>query len=130
MKNQTEQSPPRLAIEQLGPMLRERRGNRGIRAIAAEIGVSIATLSRVETGKQPDLDTFSKICRWLSIDPSEVLGCGLPVDRNDAGNSAIASGSSVFAHFRAEKTMKPETAQHLGALILAVQRAVGSEPEK
>lgn len=120
----------RLAIEQLGPMLRERRGSRGIRAIAAEIGISIATLSRVETGKQPDLDTFSKICQWLSIDPSEVLGGGIPVDRNDEDNSTLATRSGVFAHFRAEKAMKPETAQHLGALILAVQRAVGSEPEK
>lgn len=128
MKNRTEQSTSRLAIEQLGPMLKERRGNRGIRATAAEIGISIATLSRVETGKQPDLDTFSKICRWLSIDPSEVLGCGVPADRGGGDDAAAAGG--VFAHFRAEKAMKPETAQHLGALILAVQRAMGSEPEE
>lgn len=120
----------RITIEQLGPMLKNRRGNRGIRAVAAEIGVSIATLSRVETGKQPDLDTFSKMCRWLSIDPGEVLGCGVPADRNDAEQSSGAAGSGVFAHFRAEKAMKPETAQHLGALILAVQRAVGSESEE
>lgn len=118
----------RITIEQLGPMLKDRRGNRGIRAVAAEIGVSIATLSRVETGKQPDLDTFSKICRWLSIDPGEVLGCGLSSERNATGHALRTAGVAAYAHFRAEKALKPETAQHLGALILAVQQAVGSEP--
>jgi len=118
----------RITIEQLGPMLKDRRGNRGIRAVAAEIGVSIATLSRVETGKQPDLDTFSKICRWLSIDAGEVLGCGLPSKRDSSDLAPKTAGVAVYAHFRAEKAMKPETAQHLGALILAVQQAVGSEP--
>lgn len=120
----------RMTIEQLGPMLKEQRGSRGIRAVAAEIGVSIATLSRVETGKQPDLDTFSKLCRWLNVDPGEVLGFSASTDRADADSATQAMGTGVYAHFRAEKSMKPETAQHLGALILAVQRAVGSEPEE
>lgn len=120
----------RMTIEQLGPMLKERRGSRGIRAVAAEIGVSIATLSRVETGKQPDLDTFSKLCRWLNIDPGEVLGFSVSADRGDADGAASIMGSGIYAHFRAEKAMKPETAQHLGALILAVQRAVRSETEE
>ena len=119
----------RMTIEQLGPMLKERRGSRGIRAVAAEIGISASTLSRVETGKQPDLDTFSKICRWLSIDPSEVLGFSVTSGRSSNGSTAETVGSGVYAHFRAEKIMKPETAQHLGALILAVQQAIRSEAE-
>lgn len=120
----------RITIEQLGPMLKERRGSRGIRAVAAEIGISAATLSRVETGKQPDLDTFSKICRWLNIDPGEVLGFSVTSDQNGGTSIRETIGSGVYAHFRAEKVMKPETAQHLGALILAVQQAVGSESEE
>ena len=120
----------RMTIEQLGPMLKVQRGSRGIRAVAAEIGVSIATLSRVETGRQPDLDTFSKLCRWLNIDPGEVLGFSASADPGHASSATNAMGTGVYAHFRAEMAMKPETAQHLGALILAVQRAVGSETEE
>lgn len=113
----------RLTLAQLGPLLRERRGYRGIRAVAAEIGISAPTLSRVETGKQPDLETFTKICQWLGVDAGEVLGCSLP-----AGNAPHPQvGAGVYAHFRAEKTMKPETAQRLGELIMAVQRAMADE---
>src|SRR5205809_6297369 len=64
----------RLHLHQMGPLVRERRGERGIREVAADIGISPATLSRVERGKLPDLDTFSKLCRWLQVDPAEVLG--------------------------------------------------------
>ena len=53
---------------------RSARGDRGIRMVADEIGVSAATLSRVERGLMPDLETFGKICRWLKVDPAEVLG--------------------------------------------------------
>ncbi len=112
----------RITLEQLGPMLKEKRGNRGIRAVAAEIGTSAATLSRVESGKQPDLDTFAKICLWLGIDAGEVLGCAMPT--SSAEETPAGFGPAVFAHFRAEKTMNTETAQRLAELILAVQRAM------
>ena len=35
---------------------------------AKQIGISKATLSRVENGKVPDLNTFSKIIKWLGKD--------------------------------------------------------------
>lgn len=113
---------PKISIEQLGPMLKEKRGGRGIRAVATEMGISAATLSRIESGKQPDLDTFAKICKWLNIDAGEVLGCSTS---EVTSNNSIPGGS--FAHFRADKTLSPDTARHLGELILAVQQAVSNE---
>lgn len=109
----------RIGLEQLGPALREKRGSRGIREVAEEIGISSATLSRVENGKQPDLENFSRLCAWLQIDPGAVLG----VRRNpiEAQISEVA-----YAHFRTEKTINSETANHLGRLILAVQQAIKS----
>ena len=56
-----------LPIEQLGPLIKNRRGNRGLRQVAAEINVSAATLSRVESGKRPDLESSRKICAWLGV---------------------------------------------------------------
>jgi len=118
----------KITLEQLGPLLRERRGNRGLREIAAQVGISAATLSRIEAGKQPDLETFSKICQWLQIDASELLGCAIP---GTISSSTMHTGAPpVLAHFRAAQAMSPETARHLGELILAVQRAVLAEAEE
>lgn len=61
-------------IEKLGPLLKERRGEKGLRTIAREIGVSAATISRIERGKKPDIDSFRKICLWLEVDPGDILG--------------------------------------------------------
>lgn len=63
-----------LTLETLGLKVAEQRGRRGVREAAKEIGISAATVSRVERGKLPDLHNFGKICRWLGVDPGEVLG--------------------------------------------------------
>jgi hypothetical protein len=44
----------------------------GVREAAKLIGVSIATLSRVECGKNCDGDTLAKIVLWL-IEPAQTL---------------------------------------------------------
>ena len=63
-----------ISIHSLGRLALERRGVRGIREVAVEMGISPATLSRVERGKMPDLETFGKICKWLRIYPAPVFG--------------------------------------------------------
>src|SRR6266436_951724 len=64
---------PRLTLHALGLKIIEKRGDKGVREAAKEIGTSAATLSRVERGHLPDLETFGKICKWLGVDPGEVL---------------------------------------------------------
>jgi len=105
----------KLTIHALGRKLLETRGERGVREAAKEIGVSPATLSRMERGHVPDLDTFGKVCRWLRIDPAEVLG---------VEPRATATRPSAVVHFRKDQTLNPKTAQALAQLILAAQRAV------
>ncbi|MBV9865366.1 MAG: helix-turn-helix transcriptional regulator [Abitibacteriaceae bacterium] len=131
----------RITIEQLGVELKRKRGERGLRETAKEIGISTATLSRIESGKQPDLDTFSKLCKWLGVDAGELLGCSLEISQemgvvapnqaqptiNQSQKAAPLLSGSVYAHFRADKELSAETAQHLSALILAVQEFLISE---
>jgi transcriptional regulator with XRE-family HTH domain len=38
---------------------------------AEEIGVSKATLSRIENNKTPEVNSFCKICSWLKTNPSD-----------------------------------------------------------
>lgn len=110
-----------LPIDELGRMILRKRGTRGIRAAAAEADVSSATLSRVEKGNLPDLATFAKICKWLDVDPAQFLG----IDKGSKEESV----EKVVAHFRKKRTVSPETANSLGALILSAQRASAARAE-
>jgi transcriptional regulator with XRE-family HTH domain len=110
----------RVSILKIGNLLMERRGDRGIREVAAEIGVSPATLSRVERGKLPDLLTFQKLCRWLRIDPAQLLDV-------PSGTDAKKKQAVVAVHFRADATMSPAAAKDLAELILVAQEEALAE---
>lgn len=114
---------PKLTLHQLGDKLRKKRGGTGIREAARVIGLSPATLSRVERGNLPDLDSFAKICQWLQIDPAEVLG--IEIKRTP---SKLAPDDIVAtAHFRADKTPSPKLAKALADMIIAAQEKLKQE---
>lgn len=104
-----------VTLTNIGRKIVERRGEIGVRAAAKEIGISPATLSRVENGKLPDLNTFKRICDWLGADAGEVLG-------NKVVNTPNVSAPAV--HFKKDAAISEETAQALGELILYAQRAI------
>lgn len=105
-----------MPIGRLGPLILKRRGERGLRETAAEVGISPATLSRVERGKLPDIDTFSKLCTWLKVDPAEILGVPrVLTPRSPASERGVAPA----VHFRANRALTPEAASDLANLILA-----------
>lgn len=63
----------------MGDRLRNARRALGLslQQVASRIGISIATLSRVENGKQAvDLDLFLRLTEILQCDPREVLQDG------------------------------------------------------
>lgn len=110
----------KLTLQALGRKLEEKRGNRGIREVANDIGISHSTLSRVERGYLPDLETFSKICKWLNVDPGEVLGV----------KTTVTTTPKIAVHFRKDQTLSLGTAQALAQMILAAQRALMLSEEK
>jgi transcriptional regulator with XRE-family HTH domain len=102
-------------------LLRERRGYLGVRDLADTIGVSAATLSRVERGKLPDIETFAKICRWLKVDPAEILEIKEFPERGRREMSEPAT--TIAVHFRADAVLDTQAAQDLAQLLLLAQRA-------
>ena len=102
-------------ILRLGQLVREKRGDEGVRAAAKEAGVSPATLSRVERGHVPDMLTFEKLCAWLRLDPK-----ALSDDPSASDGIALpARGDFIPAvHFRADVTYTPQAAADLATLIL------------
>lgn len=104
----------KITLQTLGRKLIEKRGGKGVRETAKVIGISHGTLSRLERGYLPDLETFGKICKWLNIDPGEVLGV----------QSQTGPASTVAIHCRKDQTLAPATAHALAQMILAAQRSL------
>jgi transcriptional regulator with XRE-family HTH domain len=68
-----------LNTELLASMIKSKRGKMGLRDTAKEISnetgktMSAATLSRIEQGNLPDVETFIKLCQWLGVSTDEFI---------------------------------------------------------
>lgn len=105
------------SLRTLGRLVAEKRGKVGIRATARAIGLSPATLSRVENGQMPDLANFTKICRWLEVDPARVLGF----------EPATLGRPVAAVHFRSQATVSLSTAGALQELIIKAQEMLSED---
>jgi hypothetical protein len=69
----------------------------------------------------PDIETFTKICKWLKVDPAEILDITEFANRTPPGT--VESSATIAAHFRADAALDPQAAQDLAQLLLLAQRA-------
>lgn len=115
-------------IMRFSALVAKSRGDCGIREFSKRVGVSPATLSRVERGNLPDLETFTKLCAYMNIDPSEILEIkpGGKTDREPQGTNRATNTNNDAqvpgVHFRARGQMSPGAAKAVAELILAAQR--------
>lgn len=115
----------RMSPEELGLKARQKRGSMGIRACANEIGISAATLSRVERGHLPDSLTLGKICIWLGVDPGLIIGGPAGVTSQQNAMPAVQIG------FKQGRAFSAKTAKSLTSLIIAAHKQflAKAEPE-
>ena len=102
----------------LGRLIQRKRGSMGIRAAAGEIGISPATLSRIENSRVPDLETLKKVCAWLGVDPAAYLG--ISTDPQPAT-------PAVQVVFKKDRAVTPKTSQSLAKLIQAAYNQFAAE---
>lgn len=95
-----------LNTELLGGMIKNKRGTKGLRTVATEIGASAATLSRIEQGKIPDVETFIKVCGWLEMPTDTFIISQLEP-------KIVSTHEHLIAHLRAERELSSETVQML-----------------
>jgi transcriptional regulator with XRE-family HTH domain len=108
-----------LDTEYLAARIKAKRGNRGLRDIAQEIGdVSPSTLSRIENGKVPDMDTFLRICDWLQVSSEEFIK-----ETDDQSQIQISTMDRIEGYLRADRELDPETAVALAKLMKAAYKA-------
>lgn len=92
----------------LSNMIKTKRGDKGLREVSKEIGVSAPTLSRIEQGKVPDVETFIKLCEWLEVS----------ADTFTKSSVATATGKmALIGHLRADKELEPDTVDLLLKMI-------------
>jgi transcriptional regulator with XRE-family HTH domain len=104
--------PSTLNHELLAGMIKAKRGNKGLRITAEEIGsVSSATLSRVEQGKVPDVDTFIALCKWLDV-PTDTF-----ILKSDCDPQNVSNQERIVAHLRAERELDVNTINSLIRMI-------------
>jgi len=105
-------------IEDFAAQIRRHRGKRGLREVAQEIGeISASTLSRIENGNIPDLDTFIRICRWLDVSPDMFIIGETNLDASQIHSEAESQKTLIKAHLRADRTLDPKTAEALIRMI-------------
>ncbi len=107
--------PRKIDTVKLSNMIKAKRGDKGLRDVSKEIGVSAPTLSRIEQGKVPDVETFIKLCEWLGVSTDNFT--------KTTGIKAATGKMALVAHLRAEKELEPETVNMLLKMIdLAYQK--------
>jgi transcriptional regulator with XRE-family HTH domain len=112
----------------LGNDVRKHRENKTLRDAARAVGISPATLMRVEAGRVPDVETYGKLCTWLGVDPGSYLGIK-PTSAHAPSNTAATSPTHVVisAHFKADRLPDQDTVKALANMIMF---AVKSQRQK
>lgn len=97
-------------IQRLGSMLRTRRREQrlSLRDLAAKIGVSLNTLSRVERGHVPDLRNFQRIIDWLDVPADSLLV---------AEADSIVTPEVIARHLRADRLLSAEAAIRISEIV-------------
>ena len=105
-----------LDTERLASLVRGKRGSRGLRDTAKEIGnVSPSTISRVENGKTPDMETFLALCDWLEVPPAELI-------KNTEDEEDLDTPEAITIQLRADKNLDPAIANALASLVKAAYK--------
>lgn len=102
---------------ELAKRVKAKRNSEGLsaRAAAKLLGMSAATISRVETGEHlPERDHLLRLADWASVP----LGASTRAMRNDLVHGHSASTiEAVELHLRADENLNPDDADLLVQLV-------------
>jgi transcriptional regulator with XRE-family HTH domain len=113
-----------LDMEKLASLVRNKRQTRGLRETAKEIGnVSPSTISRVENGKAPDMETFLALCDWLKVPAAELI-------KNTEDEREIDTPEAITIQLRADRNLDPIIANALATLVTAAYKDLSHNKDK
>lgn len=77
------------------------------------------TLSRVESGSQPDLSTFLKLCAWLHVKPEQFFLSGTRRQAN--------TPEEVAVHLATDPRLAPEAAERIASVVRDMYEALAAK---
>lgn len=97
-------------ITQLGAVLKARRRAQrlSLRDLAAEIGVSLNTLSRVERGYVPELKNFQRIVDWLDVPAETFL---------EPADTPTSTPQIIARHLHSDQRLTDRAATQIAQLV-------------
>lgn len=97
---------------ELAKQVRARRGNISLREAAKKIGgISIATLSRIEQGRDANTSNYLKICDWLEV-PSETFRTN-----SSEVTPIVDHKKEILYHLRADRDLSKDVSDALQKMI-------------
>ncbi|MGF7219234.1 transcriptional regulator with XRE-family HTH domain [Spirosoma lacussanchae] len=105
-------------VNALGEAIQRHREDKKltVRAAAEQMeSVSPSTLSRIERGSLPDLDTYMRICRWLNVDPAHFAT--EPIGKTKSERKPELMTEDIIVHLRADKLLNVQTRDALITMI-------------
>lgn len=110
-------------LDDLAPLLSQRRSELGLslREASAQCGVPLATLSRVEQGRTPDLANFRRIVEWLGLPPERFL---------QATTRVVSTPDVISEHLRLDPTLSPEDAEKIAVLVRTMYEALHQQERR
>lgn len=106
--------------ELLSSLVKNKRGPRGLREVASEIGtVSPSTLSRIEKGARPDMEVFLALCDWLEMWPGKFFS---GVNESTASSGLTSTCEMMVLQIQADKRLDVPTTNALTALVKAAYK--------
>jgi transcriptional regulator with XRE-family HTH domain len=117
-------------LSRIGTLVKAKRRKTGLglRAAAAQCGVSPSTLSRLERGDSsslPDADTLTKLAAWLGTTVAALLS----EKPKPTADPELTTPEVIEVHLRADKRLSPETASALGRAFRLLYDQLAKEPE-
>jgi transcriptional regulator with XRE-family HTH domain len=111
-------------LEELGPLLARRRATLGLslREAAEVSGVPVATLSRIEQGRMPDLATFIRVVEWIGEPPARFFA--------PAPERAESTPEAIAEHLMADPALPPAAAQQIAGIVRDLYRNLASPPRR
>jgi transcriptional regulator with XRE-family HTH domain len=101
-----------LNTELFSSSVKSRRGKKGLRETAEEIGnISAATLSRIEQGKLPDVETFIRVCKWLKV-PTDTFITG-----KKSSLSELSEKDRIVYQLRSSRELDGDTIKALISMV-------------
>ena len=111
------------SFEELGPLVVARRAELGmtLRQASEASDVPVATLSRIEQGRMPDLATFRRVIRWL----------GLPAERFFTSTERAESTPEAIAeHLSADPALPADAAERIAGIVRDLYESLASSDQQ